>query len=69
MREHGPVMPLEQACLYPGRWNIEGYKVIRRTGRSARKWPSEWWITFSAGDEPVIVRTLPEVRDWIRGQR
>jgi hypothetical protein len=68
VRESGYVNPLEQSCIGPGHWYIEGYRVIRRTGLRARKWSSEWHITFNRDDEPVIRRTLGEARDWIRDQ-
>lgn len=28
MREHGPVMPLEQKCIEPGHWLIEGHDQV-----------------------------------------
>lgn len=64
-REQGKVMPLEQRCLYPGRWIIEGYGVYQRKGRRAVNWQSEWHVIGHPG---VIRRTLPEIRDWIREQ-
>lgn len=64
--EHGPVMPLEQKCVRPGEWLIEGYTV--RHVKYAR--PHGWWWRI-AGPAPVPGvqrRTLAEIRDWIRDQ-
>lgn len=65
MTENPEALPLEQKCLYPGRWLIEGYDVKRRTGRRAVKWPSEWHIV-RPGQPDIIRRTLGEIRDLIR---
>jgi hypothetical protein len=66
-RESGPVMPLEQRCVEPGHWLIEGYDVKRvKYG-----WPQGWWwrIALPGGVlAEVQRRTLGEIREWIREQ-
>lgn len=61
--EHGPVTPLEQRCVEPGRWLIEGWEV-RRHG-SARR-PSIW---IAERDGERFSRTnLAAVREEIRSR-
>lgn len=51
------VAGLEQRCLAPGCWRIEGWAVSRGAGG----WTLRWFT-----DEPVVVvRTLREAREWI----
>lgn len=66
--EHGPAQPLEQRCVRPGHWVIEGYDVQRFTGRRARSWHTEWHAAWSPGEEPHVERTLDGAREWIREQ-
>lgn len=56
---------LEQKCIQPGHWLIEGRDVYHRRGRRAEKWNSEWYIK----NTPVVMRTLEEIRDHIRGEK
>jgi hypothetical protein len=70
--EHGPVEQLEQRCVIRGwYWVIEGYDVKRRKGRQASQWGTgEWQVFFDTSEPPVtILRTLDDVREWIRDQR
>jgi hypothetical protein len=65
-RSFGP--PLEQACLSPGLWRIEGYTVERR--KRAGTGAIRWWI--SRADERgamlhvAVVTDLGRARDHIR---
>lgn len=66
--EHGPVLPLEQRCLRPGLWLIEGWEAERYhwTGHG---W---WWRIRGSADRPapgVARRSLSEIREWIREQK
>jgi hypothetical protein len=62
-RERGPVQPLEERCVKPGHWVIEGYDVFRIRGTGDRRWQIE-------GPAPRVGRrTLDEIRDWIRDHR
>ena len=77
-KDSGPVNPLEQRCLRPGLWLIEGYEVVRITGskpahsalrRLARQWRQEWQV-FGGKDYPLtVVQYLDEARDWIMEKR
>lgn len=50
-------MNLEQSCVRPGHWRIEGWDV-RRVDRT--------WIAARFADEPAIVRpTLHAIREEI----
>jgi hypothetical protein len=60
--EHPEALGLEQHCVEPGHWRIEGYEVIREYGR---------WFIRPIGTRQYhdSVRTLAKARDWIREQR
>lgn len=64
---------LEQRCVRPGLWVIEGYTVmrVRHGGGSGRhgsivRWQVKGESGRSAGAE---FRTLGEVREWIKDNR
>lgn len=44
---------LEQRCVFPGRWQVEGWTVTRQVG--GRRWVIEC-------EPPVTARTLAEAR-------
>jgi hypothetical protein len=54
---------LEQKCVKPGRWLIEGYNVVRR-GTSGHT----WWLISRDGTALANRDTLTEAREWIREQ-
>jgi hypothetical protein len=62
------MMALEQSCIRPGLWLIEGYTVERR--KRAGAGAVRWWI--SCPDEggavlhKAVVADLSRARDWIR---
>lgn len=60
-RDSGPVSPLEQRCVRPGHWVIEGYDVMRRSNVRP---DSTWWVIGK-----LEFSTLAEARDWIREER
>lgn len=60
-RDSGPVVGLEQACVRPGHWLIEGYDVMRMTHNSPRR----RWEIMRFGKWVHEVPTLAEARDWI----
>lgn len=60
--EHGPVIPLEQRCIRPGHWLIEGHDVKLTGGRHG-----SWTVTF-AGVPLAQVLYLDDAREWIRGR-
>jgi hypothetical protein len=65
--EHAEALGLEQACIEPGHWVIEGRDVSRRTRGAAKGHKQCWEIRFF--NEPVVAfNTLGEVRNWIAGQ-
>ena len=68
--EHGPVTPLEQRCVRPGVWLIEGYRVRRiKYVRGGSRPLGTWWrVTQPDGKLADPRRTLNEVREWIRCQ-
>lgn len=70
MTEHAEALGLEQKCVRPGLWHIEGY-TVRRMGRGL-------WYTYreftgrraAAGLGTLIsTTTLREAREWIWDQR
>lgn len=65
MTDNPEALGLEQRCLCPGRWLIEGLDVKQCKGRRAVRWPSEWHIV-RPGQGDIILRTLAEVREWIK---
>jgi hypothetical protein len=59
--DSGPELGLEQNCIEPGHWLIEGYDV-QRVGRNG-------WNTYRFGPERVHwTRTLQQAREWIASQ-
>lgn len=58
--DSGPVDPLEQRCVKPGHWVIEGYTVKRHGTR---------WRILAPVSYRVYAHTLAEARDWIREHR
>jgi hypothetical protein len=56
--DSGPVMGLEQRCVEPGYWRIEGYDVYRVT-------QFLWRIVYFK-EEVALCGTLRECREWIR---
>jgi hypothetical protein len=65
-RDSGPVMPLEQKCLRPGDWLIEGYSVQRvRVTRGVVRWVTKGYAGHPGGSS---FKTLSDAREWIREQ-
>ncbi len=69
-RYSGPVMPLEQRCVRPGLWLIEGYTVMRvQHGGGNGHMPSivRWEVRGTPG-RPAgsSFEKLGEAREWIR---
>jgi hypothetical protein len=67
-RERGPVVPLEQRCIEPGHWVIEGRHVRANYQGRSRKilgWDVET-LPGEVGQSPFA--TLASVREWIREQ-
>lgn len=56
--ERGPLVSLEQRCVQPGYWLIEGHEV-RRRGRGV-------WTVRDPGEYEFTARTLPIARALIR---
>lgn len=54
------VAHLEQVCIAPGHWHIEG--------RDVRRTPHGWTVTRFADEPNTTVRTLREAREWIADQ-
>lgn len=67
-RDSGPVEPLEQRCIEPGHWLIEGYDVIKTNSQVTRGFVPNWAISLF-GEHRANVRTLSDARDWIREKR
>jgi hypothetical protein len=68
-REHGPAEPLEQRCIEPGHWLIEGHHV-RAVYQGRSRNVLSWDIDVFPGETlPGIIGTLREARDWIRENR
>ena len=65
MTEHAEALPLEQSCIHPGLWLIEGYRVerIRISGQRVR------WNVGEIGRPVANVATLAAARELIRGLR
>lgn len=60
MSEHNEALGVEQRCVHPGRWLIEGYDTIKR--------PTGEWAIFHFDKWMGDVDTLAEAREWIKGQ-
>ncbi len=72
MIEHSEALSLEQKCLRPGHWVIEGYHVVRY---GYRQWHKDCvtWLIYDVGVRPTVrtdaimaTKTLAAARDWIR---
>lgn len=70
-KDSGPTMPLEQKCIRPGLWLIEGYTVMRvQHGGGSGRMPSivRWEVKGSPGRGGSAFEKLSEAREWIREQ-
>lgn len=67
-RETGPILPLEQSCVRPGHWLIEGYDVERLVLHKGRRVRGQWIIRHF-GEEKAVVTGLAAARDWIRQEK
>lgn len=61
MAEHSEALGLEQRCVKPGHWLIEGYDVRREHGN--------WRVYRFEVHLLDSFRTLKEAREWIAKQR
>lgn len=63
---HPEMLGLEQKCVKPGQWLIEGYDVrrVRGGGWKRRSWIS--WVIEYRGRFVDSVNTLADARDYIR---
>jgi hypothetical protein len=67
-REHGPAEPLEQRCVEPGHWLIEGRHVRAVFQGRSRKVMSWSVMAFDGEPVPPPFIYLDDARDWIRNQ-
>jgi hypothetical protein len=70
VREHGPVVPLEQRCIEPGHWLIEG-RHVRAVYQGRSRNVLGWNVEQLPGDRgfgPSPFGTLAAAREWIRDQ-
>jgi hypothetical protein len=60
------MLPLEESCLQPGHWLIEGHDVkrVRMSGQRTR-----WNIYFVVAEPIAVTSTLAEARTFIRNER
>lgn len=64
MIEHNEALGLEQRCIKPGHWRIEGHDVVRQQ--------DGWWLVYEPGSYGSnwkarrLTKTLAAARDWIR---
>jgi hypothetical protein len=56
-RDTGPLNPLEQQCLEPGHWLIEGWDVLRVYSRGY----GVQWVALRSGEQ-FARRTLADIR-------
>lgn len=56
-------LPLEQKCIKPGLWLIEGHEVERYPAGTLGRW---WRIKDVPPGPGRDHRTLTQARDWIR---
>jgi len=63
--DSGPVLGLEQRCIRPGRWLIEGYTVVRH-GTASR--PLHWTV-YDGPSMAARVDKLATAREWIADER
>lgn len=72
--EHPEALGLEQKCLRPGHWMIEGHNVVRFGYKTWDKGSVDWCIfdlgatgVCAGGARPIhMTKTLAAARDWIR---
>jgi len=65
--EHAEALGLEQKCLKPGYWVIEGHIVWRLTWKRGGTY---WYIlSIDATRVVYVTKTLEQARDWIRMNR
>lgn len=55
------VAALEQKCLKPGLWRIQGHTVQRHHS-------SKWWFIVTGNPPEHAFCTLRECREWIASQ-
>lgn len=68
-RDSGPVTPLEQKCIEPGHWRIEG-RDVRAVFQDRSRDALSWNVTGLDGEKPPNpFLYLSDVRDWIRDQK
>jgi hypothetical protein len=67
-RDSGPVRPLEQRCIEPGHWLIEGRHV--RAVYQGRSRNIQGWNVDVFDDEATLpaFTYLADARNWIRNQ-
>lgn len=73
MIEHAEALGLEQRCIEPGHWLIEGRRVKRvvvSNGGRRNGHRIEWRVTDYSADIPILAMTdtLREAREWIFNQ-
>jgi hypothetical protein len=62
MSEHHEALGLEQSCVRPGHWLIEGYDVTREHPVLGT------WVVSRFGQPVAFRRTLDGARIWIADQ-
>jgi hypothetical protein len=62
MTEHGPVARLEQRCVRPGKWLIEGWNAHRV--QDAMDSRNHWWTAEKFG-ESFTRHNLSDIREEI----
>jgi hypothetical protein len=61
--------PLEQRCIEPGHWYIEG-RHVRAVYQGRSRNVLAWDIDVFPGETPPgRISTLSQARDWIRDQK
>jgi hypothetical protein len=66
--DSGPVAQLEQRCVEPGHWLIEG-RHVRAVYQGRSRKVLSWTVgVFDDEVSPAPFGTLNEARDWIRDQ-
>lgn len=70
MTDNPEALGLEQRCVRPGQWVIEGYTVTRTIGRGVNTGKRlVWWTITEPKGVGVTRNTLDKVREWIRYNR
>ena len=64
MTDNPEALSLEQKCIEPGHWLIEGWHVRRK---AVSKPYRSWWVARSRGEE-FQRRTLALIREEIRNR-